>query len=242
MKSRGYSSVHEFGQDLACSISGLAGGVHEFGGVRMSEPRDPDCYVGFGNVYGLSSEVELGQVSRSFSMQQSMYCVDGRGNPVEFGRGSLRKLGIRNIKEAVPELAEGFFFDFNFFCSENPCYVMNRLIGSLEAVVKSKLPAGSPFKPKTSHSYDFKQRVGSVCLELFGYEAELSFGTDSSGLYLVQNFCRPSEGHKVLEEGKRQKLVLETDEKGRLTNEGIVDLSVRCYDTFKETCKRHLRS
>ena len=50
MKTPDYLSVHELGQSVASSISGLNGG-HEFEGVRISEPGEGACcYVSFGNV------------------------------------------------------------------------------------------------------------------------------------------------------------------------------------------------
>jgi len=238
MKSRGYSLVHEFGQDLYSAISELRGNAPEFKGVWMSEPGDSDHYVGFGNVYGLSSRVELGQVGRSFSMRQSMYCVDREGVPVEFEKGSLIRRGIRNAREEVPDLAEGFFFNFNCFCSENPCYVVNRFRGNLERFVGNRITRGKGLVPgfKNWHHYSAKDNRGDVHFELYKYEAVVSFLNDGS-LFLIQDLCLPSEDHCVVERGSRKDLDLEIDEKGRLTDGGLDCLASRCFDNFVESCR-----
>lgn len=242
MKSRDYSSVHELGQDFACSISRLASGVHEFKGVEISEPRNSDCYVSFGNVYGLSSKIELGLIKRSFSMQQNMYCVGNCNNPDEFKRGDLVKRSIWRIKEEVPRLAKAFFWDFNDFCSENPCYVMNRFRGNLEWFIGNKLSGGkgSVHEFKKGHYYNVETKTGVVYFELFKYESIISFLNEGSGLFLMQDFCLPSENNRVIEKGSRRYLDLKTDENKRLTNKGLNNLASNCFNRFLESYRKSI--
>lgn len=239
MKKADYSSVHEFGLDIATSISRLISDISEFKGVRISEPGSSDCYVGFENVYGLGNRVDLRQTAKSFSMQQSMYWGDRR-NPVEFERGSLRKMRIRNIQKAVPDLAKCFFFNFNSFCSEHPCYVMNRFRGNFERVVRHRFSGGKgqTLDFKRGHHYNLKENTGSVYLDLFNYEIVLSFSNNESRLFLAQDFCLPSENNRLVERGLRKSLDLEIDENGRLTDEGLNCLAEECFDSFIEFYKK----